>query len=179
MYGISSHGPFRQSQETTVPHIALHLLDATQNHPLQSWEFEDLHEIRIGRATDNDVQIGSPFVSRSHAFLQWNEGQWELRVPSQNGAVVDGKKVFHCDLEDNTVFQLGPGGPYLRFHCFESDEESQLGMATMFFDQDTTPLLVLDPTQRDQEVEQIVKAPYFQRLQEMAEELRQRRRIRH
>lgn len=160
-----------------VTPIALHLLDATQSHPLQSWEFDDLHEIRIGRATDNDVQIGSPYVSRSHAILQWNDGQWELRVPSQNGAVVEGKKVFHCELEDNTIFQLGPGGPYLRFHCDSEEEESQLGMATISFDQDTTPMLVLDQSQRDQEVDQIIEAPYFQKLQEMAEQLRQRRRI--
>jgi pSer/pThr/pTyr-binding forkhead associated (FHA) protein len=160
-----------------VSPVALHLLDASQAHPLQSWEFEESHEITIGRASDNDVQIGSPYVSRAHAVIQSNNGQWELRVPSQQGAVVAGKKVFHCFLENDFVFQLGPGGPYLRFHCadVEKDDEPQVGRDTMCLDFDSTPWLILDETQRDQEVRQIVEEPYFQHLQKLAAQMRRSR----
>lgn len=155
--------------------LALHMLDATQTHPLQAWEFEDLQEVRIGRSSDNDVQIGHPYVSRAHAILQFQDGHWELLVTSQQGVVIDGKKVFRQSLENEVVFQLAPGGPYLRFLCADSESKPDTIQDTMAFDLDTTPFLQLDEKQRDQEVEEIVEQPYFQKLQQMAEQLRQRR----
>ena len=157
--------------------IALQLLDASQTHPLQVWEFEDLEEVRVGRSVDNDLQIGHPYVSRSHAILQFQDGQWMLRVSSQQGVVIRGKKYFEYWLENQLVFQLGPGGPHLRFVSAEQEDESDNIRDTMAFDLDTTPFLQLDQNQRDEEVKEIVEEPYFQNLQRIADQLRKQRQV--
>jgi Protein of unknown function (DUF3662)/FHA domain len=50
--------------------------------------------VRIGRASDNDVVIASPRVSRYHAQVRWVESWWLVYdLDSTNGTWVDGERV--------------------------------------------------------------------------------------
>lgn len=156
--------------------IAIHLLDSSQNHPLQIWEFSNPESINLGRSAENDIQISHPYVSRSHATIRRLEGEthWTLHVLSQNGVIIDGQKVRSATLLDGSIFQLASGGPFLRFMIVSSMESDTDINSTAHFDLDPSELLHLDTRQRDQEVQEITESPYFDQLQEKLKQLRKK-----
>ncbi|MCY2968180.1 MAG: FHA domain-containing protein [Planctomycetota bacterium] len=150
--------------------ISLELLEAHQGHPVQSWEFASDETVVIGRARESNVVIGNPYVSRTHACLRVNDGRWELSSTSSHGVIVDGRRRDFVVISDGTEFRLGGQGPWIRIRwkTSESDEESQ----TITFDPVRTPLLVLDPDQLADEVEEITEGDFFERLTELATRLK-------
>jgi pSer/pThr/pTyr-binding forkhead associated (FHA) protein len=150
--------------------VTLHLVDSNRTQPLQTWRFLDTPLIRIGRAPENEVVVSSPFVSRAHAYLRHHEGAWELCVLSQQGVFVDGQRIDALALREGTVFRLSAGGPFLRFSV--QDEAERIGSSTISYTPDT-PLLILDPVQRDRQVDEIARGEYFQQLRLKARQLRQ------
>lgn len=151
--------------------VELQLMDSTLSHPLQTWCFNDVDLIRLGRSSENEVQISHPYVSRSHAVIKFHDEEWSLHVLSQNGAYVEGKKVNYEKLKNESVFQLSQSGPFLKFVVVESPTNTSTE-STYFFDLDPTTLLQLDPTQRDQDVDEIATSPYFAQLQSKIKKLR-------
>jgi pSer/pThr/pTyr-binding forkhead associated (FHA) protein len=151
--------------------IALQLVDSGRKLPLQPWRFHDTPLIRIGRSPENEVVVGSPFVSRAHAYLREGESGWELCVLSQQGVFVEGQRVEALAMGDGTIFRLSAGGPFLRF-CHDAEIETIDVSSTVSYSADT-PVLFLDPMLRDRQVEEIARGDYFQRLQTKVRELRQ------
>lgn len=69
-----------------------------------------LHEtvINIGRASDNDVMLDDPYVSRYHLQLRRRFGSFILfDVHSQGGTFVNGVSVKEYRLQSGDVIQLG------------------------------------------------------------------------
>lgn len=153
--------------------VLLQLLATAHGHPLQTWEFADNTLIHIGRSTDCDVVISSPVVSRSHAYLKCDgDVDWELCCVSQNGVFVDGARAPSMLLNDGAVFRLAATGPFLRFRRLR--ESRSMAMETIPPDESGMSPLLLDEGKRDRQVDAIADGQYFQHLQELARQLRNR-----
>lgn len=67
-----------------------------------------LAPLGIGRASDAGFRIEHPSISRSHARLVWEHGQWRLHdCDSKNGCFIDGARVGSADLGEQRWFRLG------------------------------------------------------------------------
>lgn len=66
---------------------------------------ETLH---IGRAQDNDIILDDPLVSRYHAHLTYEEGDFYLiDLNTPNGTFIHKKKILNQKLKPNDVIQIG------------------------------------------------------------------------
>jgi predicted component of type VI protein secretion system len=150
--------------------VRLQLLPTAHGSSLQSWDFDQKTLIQIGRASDCDVVIAHPVVSRSHACLRYDTGQWYLSVISQNGVYVDGERVQNVRLSEGVIFRLAATGPYLRFS--ETDPDRNSLRDTVVPDESTPSVMLLDVAKRNRQVDEIATAPYFRDLQQLAKKLR-------
>lgn len=63
----------------------------------------------FGRSESCDLPIPSPRVSRKHAQLTWRQGKPILKdLGSQNGTLVNNKRIYERRLEDGDEILLGP-----------------------------------------------------------------------
>ena len=164
----------------TPNQIRLVLLHPTKGYAIRDWTFGPSGLIRIGRGEANEVTIVDPQVSRLHAELQFVEDLWTLRSVGRNGTIVDGKALEVMTLGSSGAFQLGPGGPTLEFRRVPDEkrtvENPPAEPATTFSPViDLEAALAIDVSGRDQELERIVETPFFQRLQQNAAGLREKR----
>ncbi len=157
-------------QDLESGRVTLHLLDSSLGHPIQSWTFDNRDQIKIGRATDNDITIPDSRVSRFHVELVHASGKWVLRSHGRNGTCVEGKQVSEMRVRDKTIFQLGPDGPSFRFATVR--EENSIMATIENVDPETFDFLEIDEDQTEQEVRQIVESDAFRALQERARQLR-------
>jgi membrane-bound lytic murein transglycosylase D len=71
---------------------------------------------RIGRVEACDVCIKDEYVSRAHAEVVFEEGQWRVRdLQSANGIFVAGQRVESAAIPGSLVIQLGVAGPVVSF----------------------------------------------------------------
>jgi eukaryotic-like serine/threonine-protein kinase len=96
--------------------ITLTLLHPVQATPVQSWTFEHVPVIRVGRATDNHVILYSAVVSRHHVELRHDSGNWELVNIGTNGTYLDGKQIAQLPIQDGTIVRLARSGPNLQIN---------------------------------------------------------------
>jgi hypothetical protein len=89
---------------------------------------------------------------------------------SQNGVFVEGTRVPELLLAEGTVFRLAATGPFLRFGKLQ-DETFQLRQTVLPGESGVVPLL-LDEDKRDRQVDEIAEGPYFQHLQHLARQMR-------
>ena len=76
------------------------------------WILHDTdEEILVGRSADCHVRIPVRWISRTHAVLRQDRGQFLLEdAGSKNGVFVNGQRVFTAfPLSDGDVIQLAPG----------------------------------------------------------------------
>jgi membrane-bound lytic murein transglycosylase D len=67
---------------------------------------------RIGRVDDCEVCIPNEYVSRNHAHVTFNNGQWTLRdLNSSNGIYVGEERVTEVTVLGTTTIRLGVAGP--------------------------------------------------------------------
>ncbi|MEQ1830437.1 MAG: FHA domain-containing protein [Pirellula sp.] len=149
--------------------VAIQLLDTSTGMPLSSWKFQHQHEISIGRAPDQDVEINNPYVSRNHANVVLRDGQWILVSTGRNGVIVSDAFVLELPMQGEEVFRLGVDGPTLKF--LQVTESFDSG-ATITFDTDAYPRFELDQPSLKREVGAVVEGEFFQNLQRMTSELR-------
>lgn len=72
---------------------------------------------RIGRDNECGVCIQNGFVSRFHAEVTYEDGQWLAKdLNSSNGLFVSGQRVSVVPLAVGTVIRLGVQGPELKFN---------------------------------------------------------------
>ena len=71
---------------------------------------------RIGRLPDCEVCIPENCVSRTHAEVVFEDGEWRLRdLKSANGIYLNGELVQSLSITDNATVRLGNVGPILTF----------------------------------------------------------------
>jgi transcriptional regulator with GAF, ATPase, and Fis domain len=64
--------------------------------------------VRLGRTADCDFRIDHPSVSRAHAELAWQDGDWRLRdLGSKNGSFVDGVRTPSAVLGGHAWLRFG------------------------------------------------------------------------
>ncbi len=94
--------------------ITLTLVHRIPHLPCQSWTFEDIPVIRVGRAIDNDVILHSAVVSRYHLELQRWGCRWKIINLGGNGTYLDDRPITEALLGNNTVVRLARSGPQLQ-----------------------------------------------------------------
>jgi hypothetical protein len=152
--------------------ISLEMLDTDQMHSLQSWTFDGLESITVGRADEQTVTIVNPHVSRLHLELRLDIDGWRVKSIGRHGVLLDGEKVEDALLKDRCLLQLGASGPTLRFVLGRPTSQSG---ATMCEESNQFAGLQLDHRQKVRDVEAVTGSEYFRTLKERAGKLRQRR----
>jgi pSer/pThr/pTyr-binding forkhead associated (FHA) protein len=151
--------------------VTVQLLDAARGSTLQLWCFADKPVISIGRAEERDIVLLDPYVSRHHAELRYQGGQWWLVGLGRHGVWIQGQQVEDALAYDGMLFQLGANGPKLRFcdSMVNSSNDATLSHSV------GTIMLRVDSTRLQNEVQEIAEGEYFQRLQQHARQLRRQR----
>jgi RsiW-degrading membrane proteinase PrsW (M82 family) len=81
----------------------------------QPYAFQPRQLVRIGRATDNDVVVGNPAVSRKHAQLSWAHDGWTFENVGQAPTFQGGQSVTRVAVTQPVELTLGSAhGPVLR-----------------------------------------------------------------
>lgn len=104
--------------------ITLTLLHPLQPVAVQSWTFQTESNIKIGRATNNEVVLYSAVVSRHHVEIRQNGQDWEVINVGANGTYIDGKKVDRAIATDGMIIRLASSGPKILIKI-ESESDSQ------------------------------------------------------
>ena len=95
---------------TAATHVVLHIAlpDKTTRDFTQ--------DFTIGRHSDCEIRIQDGVVSRRHAKVFWEKGQWWiLDLQSANGVFIEGQRIERAALFGLGRIQLGSGGPTLFF----------------------------------------------------------------
>ncbi len=153
----------------------IQLLDSSHGRPLQNWKISSDKVVTVGRALDNDIVVADPFVSRAHAYLQYDEahGKWQIISISQHQLVYNGQACAALDLTDGITFRLGGQGCFLRFNL--SSPEQTNNRQTMLPESLLRPKLQLDEQQLAKSVHEIVDDDFFKNLKKSVDHQRTRR----
>jgi membrane-bound lytic murein transglycosylase D len=85
---------------------------AKLNGDCQSWSFDK--PFKIGRVVECEVFVQEEHVSRNHAQVTYELGQWVvLDMKSANGLYVDGERIDRIPVGMATTFRLGVQGPFV------------------------------------------------------------------
>ncbi|WP_155309717.1 FHA domain-containing protein [Desulfosarcina ovata] len=77
---------------------------------------EFTRNVTIGRHSDCEICIREEMVSRYHADLFWENGQWWIKDrQSANGIFIDGQRIERAVLFGTGQIRLGASGPALAF----------------------------------------------------------------
>lgn len=163
--------------------VSLELLDNDLRHVIQSWKIET-SLCQIGRSTDSDIVIRNPFVSRSHAYLTKESGEWKLNSISKLGFLIEGRIETSVIIDSELEFRLSRKGPLLRIRiqdqavrAAEAEKADSMDVMQTICENDFDfPVLILDQQKRDEEVAEITGQDYFNRLQEIASKLKNKTR---
>lgn len=150
--------------------ILVKLLDSVRGHALHTWNFDGAGRITIGRASDNDISVADPTVSRLHAEMVIKEGQWVLVSRGRYGTLISGEQVEEAVLDEFAIFQLGANGPSFQFSC--STETGANTATVQGFDPQDFQHLLINKEQAEQEVTEIVDSEAFRELREQVRKLR-------
>jgi membrane-bound lytic murein transglycosylase D len=107
-----------QAGKTPQPPILKVTTDGTAGGERRVFEFRS--KFTIGRTEECDVCIASEFVSRIHAEVFYEDGEWRVRdLKSSNGTFVDGSRIQVAPISTNAVLRLGIKGPMLNLNVVE------------------------------------------------------------
>lgn len=155
--------------------VVLDLLDTATGQPVQTWRFTGQTRILLGRASDGDVVVANPYVSRAHAYVQNLDGVWQAVAISCQQLLLNERRVALVELYDGCVFRLGSSGCSMRFsRDIQKTTASDPGQ-TLSIDPNTHPFLQLDRNQLAREVDEIANGDFFQNLSENLQRMRQYR----
>jgi len=98
-----------------------------------SWvNFRFNKSFRIGRLKDCDLSIDNSFVSRTHAEVVFDNGQWAIRdLGSANGLFLRGQRVPMVPIDGPTTVRLGIEGPELKFEVEKIQPEPAVSQKTL------------------------------------------------
>jgi pSer/pThr/pTyr-binding forkhead associated (FHA) protein len=101
------------SRSTESP-SALPVYVRVQQGTLWSDERRFTDTFRIGRDPECELSITERAVSKVHAEVRWEEGQWWIvDVHSRNGTYLDGERIERASMPSACKVELGQGGPIL------------------------------------------------------------------
>lgn len=97
--------------------VSISLVDARSQQVLQTWQFQDAPEIRLGRAPGNDVILKDfAEVSRHHVTLRpLDEKSWQLTNVGTNGTFLNSQLLSQGRVVSGDIIQLAKNGPCLRW----------------------------------------------------------------
>src|SRR3954469_5404777 len=96
----------------TVPRLRVSV--ATPDAPVVEYQFEG--PFRIGREDSCEICIKNEYVSRKHADISFENGQWWIKdLNSSNGLYLGEQRTPGVAIENGTTIRLGISGPGLRF----------------------------------------------------------------
>ena len=105
---------FRRNTKMMDPVTPPAITVTIEEDKAEKTEFSFTNSFQIGRGTECDVRIKDDVVSRHHAEIRFEEGQWRIYdLKSANGILVDGEQVEQAPLQNNTRIRLGQIGPLL------------------------------------------------------------------
>lgn len=144
----------------------IHLLDSAQGHPLQTWRFKNQDLITIGRGDGNDIVLSDRHVSRAHATISFDGGDWTIVSIGRHGTLVNDRMVSESTLAHGTTFRLGSEGPLLRFdtNVLEPHRSETIDNISV----DLLAMLEVNESKKQEEVDQIVGNALFQELREQS-----------
>jgi membrane-bound lytic murein transglycosylase D len=122
---MTSHGP----QTASVPTLRVRLRNSADQLC-----FQFNKRFRIGRVDECEVCVKDDYVSRIHAEVVFESGQWWVRdLNSSNGIYVDSKRVEAAPISQAVTIRLGIVGPELSLEVqpTRAQEKSFLGTDTM------------------------------------------------
>jgi hypothetical protein len=97
-------------------------------------------------------------------------GRWTLYSAGRHGTIVADRNVTEMVLLDQTIFQLGVGGPMLRFDFKSHQPRHSETMENI--DVSLLSTLAVDDARKLQEVEQITGDALFRELLEQSRQMR-------
>ncbi|MCC0178768.1 FHA domain-containing protein [Waterburya agarophytonicola K14] len=107
--------------------ITLTLLHPLQPVEIQSWTFRDETNIKIGRATNNEVVLYSAVVSRHHVEIRKSgENDWEVVNVGSNGTYIDDKRIEQTKAVNGMIFRLASSGPKILIKIETESDAEQL-----------------------------------------------------
>jgi len=121
-----------QDEEFKIP--SLHVTILIGNAEKGDYKFD--HSFKIGRDPDCSLQIDEEMVSRYHAEVKLENGQWWLEDSgSTNGTLLNGQKVDRIQIASDLKIELGINGPIVFFRFSQPDKlANQSGSVTHFVD---------------------------------------------
>ena len=76
------------------------------------YTFQFERTFRIGRTGDCEISLPEDCVSRTHAEIAFEDGQWIIRdLQSSNGTYVNGQRIESAPVGQRTTVRLGKTGP--------------------------------------------------------------------
>ena len=87
-------------------------------------------EFFLGRGTDCRVRFYDPLVSRQHARIFQEDGEWKVEdLGSRNGTTLDGTPITKAPLGVESEIRLNDEGPFLRVRLVEAGAETRKALA--------------------------------------------------
>ncbi len=79
------------------------------NYETPELSMSDNFEVFIGRSSDNHLQIDDPQVSREHALIYLEEGQWKIKRLTDIGTIlINGQSIYDEKLSEGQRLHFGP-----------------------------------------------------------------------
>ncbi len=158
-----------KSDQEAAGNCTLHLLDAAQGHPIQTWQFADCRQVSIGRSDNNDITLTDAQVSRQHVELLFRERDWVMYSYGRNGTRINDELVQEVYLWNTAIFQLGTSGPTFQF---VTDQQAPNNSQTIDgVDPSGLDALGIDARLVEEEVGQITESEAFRHLQQHLQRL--------
>ncbi len=153
--------------------VTLHLIDSVSGVRLRTWQFTAEPVIRVGRSENNHIVIHDPKVSRVHAEINMESGEWVLVNLGRNGTLLNGRSVDRTTLADGNRVRLGPEGPSLEFidHAEEMAADTTIVMAP-FVAAALEPKI--DHSSKQSQVDEIAGSEYFRELRKLSQDRKSR-----
>ena len=100
----------RLPQPSSAPPVYVRVQQGT----MWSDERRFIGTFRIGRDPECELSVTERAVSKVHAEVQFEEGQWwVVDVQSRNGTYLDGERIERATMPSSCKVELGQGGPML------------------------------------------------------------------
>ncbi|MFO0946008.1 MAG: FHA domain-containing protein [Planctomycetota bacterium] len=158
--------------ESSEESVLIQLVDLALGRAVQTWTFQNMASITIGRSPHCQISLADPYVSRDHVELHWFANDWWIVGRGRNGVIIDGKRIIEQVISNGTSFRLGPEGPMFRFFHVIPEE---LGENTISFETAIPAALEFNPDRLDREVREFEENDYFKKLLARTQELRSQR----
>ena len=101
----------RSTQPPSAPPVYIRIQQGT------TWSDERCFTgtVRIGRDPECELSVTERSVSKVHAEVRCEEGQWWIvDLQSRNGTYLDGERIERASIPPSCKVELGQGGPILR-----------------------------------------------------------------